>query len=262
MTSCRLCGASTIEVFRGTLLSKYDVAYFLCKGCGSLQTEAPHWLAEAYAEHNLAASDTGAALRSLDCQATVYAVARILRFRPDASILDFGGGSGLLCRHLRDCGFDAKLVDLYAANQFAQGFDDDGGRFEIICAFEVAEHFSNPMSEMDRIFGRGARLCIFGTATYRDQGADWWYLSPASGQHVFFYSHRAMATLGAKYGYAYFRASDIHLFLDRTFTRSEAALLTYILNARRLKWVRAYLALRASYANASRDMQRAIGCAE
>lgn len=252
--SCRLCGAATSKAFCGRILEKYEISYFECDRCHSLQTERPYWLSEAYSGHHLATADTGAVMRGLNCQAILYAVARVLRFGRSARILDFGGGNGLLCRLLRDCGFEAEVADAYAINDFAQGFEDDGEPFPIICAFEVAEHFSNPMEDMSHIFGRNPALVCLGTETYNGQDPSWWYLSPASGQHLFFYSHDGMASLASRYGYSYFRTGNIHLFLNRLFTRAETALLGYFLRDRRLKWTRAYLALRASFAQAQRDV--------
>jgi hypothetical protein len=44
-----------------TVLNKHRVSYYYyCTGCGSLQTEKPHWLAEAYAPGNLSKLDNGA----------------------------------------------------------------------------------------------------------------------------------------------------------------------------------------------------------
>lgn len=250
---CRLCGFSTREQFKRVLLGRYDISYFRCEACGSLQTEAPYWLTEAYSKNNLAMEDAGAVMRNLDCQATLFTIARALHFRKDASILDYGGGNGLLCRLLRDCGFQAKLADGHAINDFAQGFDDDGSDVEIVSAFEVAEHFANPQEDMKSIFGRAAKLCIVGTVTYQDQGPDWWYLNPRSGQHVFFYTSSAMGVLADRYDYNYLRCHDVHIFLKRPFTATEKATLRYLLSHRSLRWVRAYIAFRANYSYAVRD---------
>ena len=246
MFPCRLCGGSTAEAFRGTVLSKYEIGYFRCEHCGSLETEPPYWLDEAYSTHNLAEADTGAARRNLDYQAAVYAIARFLGLGVRTSVLDYGGGSGLLCRLLRDLGFAADVADRYALNEFAQGFVDNGSRYEIVTAIEVAEHFANPRDEMQNIFGRSRSVCVLGTKMYEGQGADWWYLTPTSGQHVFFYSGGAMAALAASYRYDYLRVgTDFHLFLKRPFRWREKSLIEFGLASRRLKWVRAYLALRA-----------------
>jgi len=256
---CRLCGGTTVEAFQATVLSKNQIGYFHCESCGSLQTESPYWLADAYSGHNLAAADTGAVLRTLYCQAIIYAVARILNFNRSATILDFGGGNGLLCRLLRDCGFEARVSDVHAVNDFARGFDDDGGPFDIVCAFEVAEHFANPREDMKKLFRRDTRLCVIGTVAYRGQGADWSYLARDAGQHVFFYSPKGMAMLAAELGYRYLQIGDVNLFLNRPFSRREVAMLNCLLNPRRLKWVRAYLTLRATFDFATRDASRFTG---
>jgi hypothetical protein len=253
MSRCRLCQEAAEEVFRTKVLRKYDVAYYRCAGCGSVQTEAPYWLEEAYSSSNLAAADTGAVARNLNCQAAVFAVTRILRVPRRASILDYGGGNGLLCRLLRDCGFDAYVSDLSAVNDFAQGFDDKKAAYDVICAFEVAEHFANPRSDMTKILGRSAPLCIIGTEVYHGQSADWWYLSPASGQHVFFYSREGLAKLGAMFGYAYVGVGSVHLFLNRSIGTIERSLLRFMLPEARLRWVRAYLSYSLTYAYAAKD---------
>ena len=90
---CRLCGGHTKKLYHAKLLMKYDVAYFRCEDCGSLQTEEPYWLEEAYSKGNLISADTGAAARNLNCQAIVYVVARVLGMPRDGSVLDFGGGN-------------------------------------------------------------------------------------------------------------------------------------------------------------------------
>lgn len=185
--ACRLCGGPTQPAFRAKVLGKHDVAYHECSTCGSLQTDAPFWLVEAYTGSHLSFSDAGAVARSLCCQASVYAIARVLHFSPSATVLDFGSGNGLLCRLLRDIGFNARRPDAFAVNDFAQYFDDDSTSYYIACAFEVVEHFSDPAEDLARVFNRAKELVIVSTDVYSKQGRDWWYLNPASRQHVFFY---------------------------------------------------------------------------
>ncbi len=258
MTTCRLCDGPTSLLFRGVVLRTHSIAYLRCETCGSLQTEEPYWLSEAYSDGNLADTDTGVVNRNLDCQALIYAASRILGIRHDASVLDIGGGSGLLCRLLRDVGFDARVSDAYAPNQFAKGFDDIGSQPDIACAFEVAEHFANPKTDMTKILGRGAPVCIVGTETFRDQSSDWWYLSPGAGQHVFFYSPEGMRILGRAHGYHYERVGNWHFFLDRPLGRVRGALLWRAASARYLKWVRVLVACRSSSEFLERDMKRIL----
>ena len=47
---CRVCENVSEFFGRATVLGKYDVAYFRCRGCGYVQTEEPYWLSESYSE--------------------------------------------------------------------------------------------------------------------------------------------------------------------------------------------------------------------
>ena len=42
---------------------------------------------------------------------------------------------------------------------------------------------------------------VVTTALYEGQGPDWWYLTPDSGQHVFFYTRKAMKIIAERFGY-------------------------------------------------------------
>ncbi len=134
MIACRLCNGEAEPAFTRLVLKKYDVAYFRCRQCGSLQTEMPYWLEEAYSTGNLVDTDTGAVLRNLNSQAVIFAATKILGLPPTSSIVDIGGGVGMLTRLLRDQGFDARWSDAYASNNMARGFDDDGSDADIVCS--------------------------------------------------------------------------------------------------------------------------------
>lgn len=197
---CRLCLGSTKNAFCITLLGRFAVDLFLCDSCGSLQTERPYWLADAYQNDAASRFDVWAASRAIESLVTTIAVRKILGL--SGTVLDFGGGDGLLCRHLRDVGVDAYVLDRYREPVYAKGFSGAIGRsYETVTAFEVLEHFVEPAQEIATIFASGPQLFLFSTELYRGQKRDWQYLAIENGQHVFFYSPKAIDLIAAQHGY-------------------------------------------------------------
>lgn len=198
---CRLCNSGTNLRFVLRVLEKYDVEYRECPHCHSLQTTAPFWLSETYSR-SLPNLDIGAARRTLKSCSAVLLASRILSLHRDSTVLDFGGGDGFVCRILRDLGFDAVVYDKYARNTYADGFEGKpDGKYDIICALEVWEHLASPKEEIDLIFAQRPNMVLVSTDMYDRQGADWTYLGPDQGGHVFFYSAEAMKFVAARYGY-------------------------------------------------------------
>ncbi len=192
------------------VLNKYEVNYSQCTECASLQSAPPFWLNEAY-ESNLALLDTGSAQRNLANLAVVYGVSRALAAR---NILDFGGGDGLLCRLLRDYGLNCYVSDKYAAISYARGFTvPDFQVPDLLLVLEILEHFENPGTDIDALFCSNPHAILASTGIYSDQGPDWWYLTPETGQHVFFYSQRALVSIGRSRGYDVHVRSNYVLFL-------------------------------------------------
>jgi hypothetical protein len=195
---CRLCGGALSPRFRGRILGRHDIGYFACTACGSLQTEPPYWLGEAYAS-NLSDIDTGAAQRCFMNLGASQAVASIFGL---TNILDIGGGDGLHCRLLRDHGLNAFVHDAHATPGYGRGFDvPDFDVPDLVTCFEVLEHFANPADELATVFGLGAKAVLVTTERWQGQGPDWWYLAPTTGQHVFFYSDAAIRRIADRFGY-------------------------------------------------------------
>ena len=208
---CRLCGGAVQHRFDGLLLHRHRVHYGECAACGSLQTQPPHWLDEAYAEGNLSRLDTGAAQRNLDNLGAVLALARVLGLR---QVVDHGGGDGLLVRLLRDRALQAQVFDRHAQPRYAVGFDRPGEAApELVLAFEVLEHFAQPAQDLGALFDSRPLALLVSTDTWDNQGPEWWYLAPDTGQHVFFYSRRALGQIASRHGYQLLRAGGYWLFM-------------------------------------------------
>ena len=117
--SCRLCGGALATKFSLLALKKYQVVYWECASCASLQTDEPFWLNEAYSI-NLSKFDTGAAQRNINNFIRVFLISNVLNLK---NIIDIGGGDGLLCRLLRDAGLNCFSTDKYAIPTYAQEFN-------------------------------------------------------------------------------------------------------------------------------------------
>jgi hypothetical protein len=258
VSGCRLCGGALRERFRLTVLARHEVAYLLCEDCASLQTEPPYWLGEAYASA-LAAIDTGAVERSLRCQAAITASARVLGVK--GRVLDFGGGAGLLCRLLRDGGLDAWLYDKYAEPVYAPAFalplqSLTAGSVSLLCAIEVFEHCAEPAAELGALFDLQPAVLFASTEPYRGEGPDWWYLNASTGQHVFFYSTRALRLLARRHGYHYFGAGAFHVFARSEVSPLQRVALRGALSRRGVRLMRVWLAARQDNRYAQADYDR------
>lgn len=216
---CRLCGGLSHQRFDRLVLQKYKARYFVCEVCNSMQTQRPDWLEEAYAE-NLTPLDTGAAQRNIYTFGLCRGISKVFNLR---TMIDVGGGDGLLCRMMRDYGVDCHVSDRYAAPIYAQGFTDTKGiKPDFITSFEVLEHFVDPKTDIEDIFGRDASVVLVSTMLYKNQDMDWYYLVPLSGQHIFFYSEVAMRHIANRFGYniitmGFSKIGDFTLFVKKGF---------------------------------------------
>jgi hypothetical protein len=221
--ACRLCEGHLLPKFSRTVLYEHEVRYFECDRCGSLQTEVPYWLDDAYGS-NLSILDAGAVQRNLQNLAAAYLISKLFRVR-DA--LDFGGGDGLLCRLLRDYNVNCYVQDKYAVPTYSQGFSEpDFAAPNLVLAFEVIEHFAYPARELEGLFRSRPKILLASTGVYSHQQADWWYLAAEAGQHVFFYSKKAVQMIGDRFGYSSVLSGGFLLFVrvaDHTALKSFVA---------------------------------------
>jgi glycosyltransferase involved in cell wall biosynthesis len=225
--NCRLCGNVAKYRFSKLILNKYNVSYFECGYCHSLQTETPYWLEEAYSPQ-AEKFDTGKASRTLENFFLLPSLYDILGVNRNNVFVDWGGGSGLLTRLLRDVGINCYCYDLYSNSEFSHGFlwQSQQSSVAIISAFEVIENFPNLVTGWDSIFKLNPDYFVCSTERYTGQREEWFYLSPEDGQRIFFYSSFALALIAGKRGYTVYPIGSYLVFckqaLDGT-TRTQLA---------------------------------------
>lgn len=130
------------------------------------------------------------------------------------SILDYGGGNGLLERSLEESGFSD--VDTYDPFSPIYATKPDK-RYDCILSFEVFEHSIDPYHTLQEIDGllKPNGIVIFSTLTQPqdidDIGLSWWYVGPRNG-HVTIHSIQSLQVLARLFTFslAHFN-SGLHL---------------------------------------------------
>jgi hypothetical protein len=215
MIKCKICNSESRLLFNKTILNKYAAGYYQCSDCGFMQTSEPVWLKEAY-DSAITALDIGLVERNLVLRDEVSALIDKC-FPAAASFLDYAGGYGLFVRMMRDRGYPFIRQDLYCENLFAKYFDIEDSavrKFDIVTAFEVFEHLTDPVGEIEKIISY-APVVVFSTKLVPETGpiADWWYLSPETGQHVAFFTKRALELLAQRFKRHYYNnGQNLHIF--------------------------------------------------
>jgi Methyltransferase domain len=216
---CKICESRAHHLFTEKVLLKYNISYYRCERCEFIQTESPYWLNEAYTEA-ISACDVGVAQRGLLWRSALNRIIDCF-FDRRAKFVDFGGGTGLLVRLMRDLGFDFYRYDLYGENVFARGFDvtdikDVNTKFELLTAFEVFEHLENPLSDIEKMFQISDSL-LFSTLLQPSDPTqlnpqNWNYFSPETGQHIAFYTKKTLDVISDKFGCnLYSDGEDVHI---------------------------------------------------
>ncbi|WP_293078976.1 methyltransferase domain-containing protein [Okeania sp. SIO3B5] len=222
---CKVCGSISYKFDNAKVLNKYNVDYFQCSNCGFVQTENPYWLGEAYTEA-IASSDVGLVSRNQNFSLITENL--ILNFfNTDGKFLDYGCGYGLFVRMMRDLGLDFYGYDKHCQNIFYQGWEGDIDRedkYEIITAFEVFEHFINPLAEIENILQK-TRNILFSTKLLPPDNPrpnDWWYYALEEGQHISIFTKKALSVIAQKFQLnLYSDGESLHLLTEKSLSNSE-----------------------------------------
>jgi len=203
------------KIFDCQILGKYDAGYFKCPECEIIKPKNPHWLEESYSSA-IAATDVGLVSRNLYHADVVNAILARLQ-EPSQKILDVGGGYGLLCRILRDKGWDCFTQDIYCENIFSKTFDAiPEMQADTLLAFEVFEHIEDPLTFVEKkVAEHGAKLFIFSTLTHSWDvpPLDWGYYAFETGQHISLYKKNTLSVIAKNIGWYYIPlTAGLHMF--------------------------------------------------
>jgi 2-polyprenyl-6-hydroxyphenyl methylase/3-demethylubiquinone-9 3-methyltransferase len=186
-------------------LSGIPIFYRRCNVCGFLFTDAfDDWSSDAFLRHiyNAQYVDVDPDFVTLRPTANAQMVAGAFGgSRNSISIVDYGGGNGLLASLLLEDNFQAVTYDPF----YADSSTLPPGRFDLVTCFEVMEHVPFPdkaLAEMTSLLSdQGAILfsTLIQPPTFAQMGLNWWYVGPRNG-HVSIHSRDSLIRLFHKEG--------------------------------------------------------------
>lgn len=222
MRHCPVCGRSAVVFGTGTVLARHPATFRRCDYCGTVFAEDPYWLGDAYGQA-IAIQDVGLVGRNVTMSHSTILLARLV-FRRAEHFVDFGAGNGMFVRLMRDAGFDFRYFDAHGPNLFANGCEvelNGSVRFDLATGFEVLEHLHHPTTDLKELAAVSEAL-LLSTVCLPEPAPPlnaWWYYALDTGQHITFYTPRALDILARKLGYCRQSHGNYHLFTRRRVPR-------------------------------------------
>jgi 2-polyprenyl-3-methyl-5-hydroxy-6-metoxy-1,4-benzoquinol methylase len=181
-------------------LSGIPVYYFGCPQCEMVFTNSfDHFTRDDFTTHiyNAGYAEVDPDFELVRPKDMATRVAGAFAGSPHISILDYGGGNGMLAASLRAHGFS----DVTTYDPFTTAFAArPQRRFDLITCFEVLEHSNRPAETLDEIVSlrNSDGLLLFSTLLVPPEiakiGVSWWYIAPRNG-HVTLYSAKSLRSL-------------------------------------------------------------------
>lgn len=214
---CKICNNNSSYLFNKKVLTKYEAGYWQCNYCKFVFVHDPTWLSEAYSDA-ITKLDIGMLQRNIILHNRLSTILKKW-FSPNSKYLDYAGGYGIFTRLMRDRGFNFYHFDEFCQNIFANFFTLKDSNvlkpalFSATTAFEVFEHFSEPVSELAKILEYSSTIFFTTEIVQSTIFEKWWYLTPETGQHISFYSIDSLKYLGKLYNLNFATdGKNFHLF--------------------------------------------------
>lgn len=200
----------------------FPVYYVLCDECGfCFAPELHRWSINEFANNVYNSDYIKVDPDYLEIRPRNNANAVISMFQNslfEISHLDYGGGSGLLSKLLKESGWRSTSYDPFVDTD--QSFDALG-RFDLITAFEVFEHvpdIGQLMVDLSSLL-RSDGVILFSTLLSdsfigRNQRLSWWYASPRNG-HISLFSRKSLSVVSKKAGFNFGSFSEGFHILSR-----------------------------------------------
>jgi hypothetical protein len=209
-SECKICQGSAESLFEVQILRKYQEMLYRCGCCNCAFFAEPAWLDEAYSKV-ISDLDTGLLERSVDISNVLTPFLFFSKFRRE-TVLDFGGGIGVLARMMRDRGFRTSSHDPLAESVFSIPTEQNV-HSRVTTMIEVLEHLTDPLGTLQNLSSQSS-LFFISTLAVPPEGIapDWWYLLPDTGQHIFFPSSKTFEIIAKQLGWQYFgNGKNLHV---------------------------------------------------
>lgn len=189
------------------------IPYHRCPACSFIFTVAfdhlgpDEWQREIYNDSYVLADPDFVDVRPL---ANAEHIAHNFGRHPGITLLDYGGGNGLMTRRLVEKG----MAQATSYDPFYAGSRRPAGTFDLITSFEVLEHSPTPydtLKDMREFMGDTGMLyftTLLQPADIDLQGLTWWYASPRNG-HVSLYSRASLDALMKRLGLVWGSCNDL-----------------------------------------------------
>ena len=208
-SACRCCMGET-SYFSTSMILNFLAIYSICSLCSSVQVESPVWIEQAHSKA-ISNLDTGLVSRCISASRLISTLL-FLEGEKKSIGIDWGGGTGLLTRLLRDQGYRMLSYDKYAVAEHAEGFvatlEDAEKSATFMVSIECFEHLINPISAFKDVTSNKSYF-IFTTDMIDTPPPDpaeksWWYYIPESGQHITFASKKGLTEFSKILGFEHY----------------------------------------------------------
>jgi hypothetical protein len=137
--------------------------------------------------------------------------------------LDYGGGTGLFTRLMRDIGYNYFWHDPYTENLFSRGFEYDNQNIKAISTFESFEHFVSPMEDINEMLNISDNI-IFSTNLLSypiPKPWEWWYYGLSHGQHISFYSKKTLNYIAKTFNTNFYTFGNLHILTNKNIGKAK-----------------------------------------